>query len=155
MFARTSRGIVGVALVLACSATRTGGPPATVIPAAPPAPAVSSATMPSTIGAPLLPLPATPADPGRVYDGWRLFHIHCFRCHGFDAEGGGAPNLRESVQQRLTRQGFIVTVLGGRPDRGMPTWAEFLTPADAELIYDYVVERASGRLPPGRPTRPE
>jgi mono/diheme cytochrome c family protein len=154
MLARSTRGIVALALMLACSHSPSGGAASTSIPPAP-APPVVTATTPASSAPTLPPLPTVAADPGRVYDGWRLFHIHCFRCHGFDAEGGGAPNLRETVQQRLTRQGFIVTVLGGRPDRGMPTWGDFLTPADAELIYDYVVERATGRLPPGRPTRPE
>ncbi len=148
MILRSTATSAALAAILSCTTARTAAiPPAPAAPTVAPAPAAAATTIPA--------LPAVAADPARVYEGWKLFHIHCFRCHGFDAEGGGAPNLRETVRDRLTRQGFIVTVLGGRPDRGMPTWAEVLQPADAELIYDYIVERSTGRLPPGRPPRPD
>lgn len=153
MTLRSTAGGAALAALLSCTTARTAAiPPAPAAPdAATPAPAAATTVTAATIP----PLPAVAADPGRVYEGWKLFHIHCFRCHGFDAEGGGAPNLRDTVRERLTRQGFIVTVLGGRPDRGMPTWAEVLQPADAERIYEYVVERSIGRLPPGKPPRPD
>src|SRR3989454_2691496 len=58
---------------------------------------------------PLLLLAATAAAPARdtvrdsllvsdsVYQGWKWFHVYCFRCHGEDAIGGvspAAPDLR-------------------------------------------------------------
>lgn len=148
MHQRMTATTLSLAGLLAC----THAPPPAV--PAPPAAAVTP-SQPVTPAAPIPALPDTAADPTVVFDGWKLFHIHCFRCHGFDAEGGGAPNLRETVKHRLTRQGFIVTVLGGRPDRGMPTWGEVLNAEQAAAIYTYVVERATERLPPGRPQSPE
>src|SRR3989449_7854141 len=58
---------------------------------------------------PLPLLAATAAAPARdtvrdsllvsdsVYQGWKWFHVYCFRCHGEDAIGGvnpAAPDLR-------------------------------------------------------------
>ncbi len=149
---------VGVAGLLACrhgTPTPAAPAPAAAAPSPEPAPASPTLTGPPPVPTPppgtIPPLPAVAAPADEVFEGWKLFHIHCFRCHGFDAEGAGAPNLRETVKTRLTRSGFIVTVLGGRPERGMPVWGEVLQPQDAERIYQYIVERATGRLGPGRP----
>lgn len=88
-----------------------------------------------------------------VRSGWRLFHINCFRCHGFDAMNGSAPDLRVSVKT-LSQQAFITTVENGRPDRGMPAWGEMIPPSDALLIYDYIMARSTGALGPGKPVAP-
>lgn len=145
--------LVLLAILIEASACASGSGS---IPAGPPAPSTDSVPAPqpaSPASSTSIELPPSPADTDDVYQGWKLFHIHCFRCHGFDAEGGGAPNLRESVRLRLTRQAFVTTVIGGRPLRGMPSWVEVLSPAQAELIYLYIVERATGRLGTGTPPR--
>ena len=160
-FMLPSRPILTLALVLGLACHR-AIPEVVPAPPSPPvepvqAPAAGAAipvNLADTVAG-LPPLPATPADPARVYQGWKLFHIHCFRCHGFDAEGGGAPDLRFSVAHRLTRLQFVATVISGRPARGMPTWGEVLNGEDAAQIYEYIVERSTGRLPPGKPPRPE
>jgi len=138
----------------ACGATQSGGAPSvSPVPPAPALPSPAASGLADTSEAIVPPLPSTGSDPDTVYQGWKLFHIHCFRCHGFDAEGGGAPDLRVTVRERLTQERFIATVLGGRPLRGMPSWAEVLNAHQAADIYLYVVDRSSGRLPPGPPPR--
>ena len=66
---------------------------------------------------------------------------------------GSAPDLRVSVRT-LSQQDFIITVTNGRPDRGMPAWGEVVPPADALLIYDYLMARSNGALGPGKPVAP-
>jgi mono/diheme cytochrome c family protein len=88
------------------------------------------------------------------YEGWKMFHVYCFRCHGVDAMGGGiAPNLRHSVSSEgsVTHDVFVKTVTNGRLDKGMPTWKELLSPEQIEDLWAYVTARSSGRLAPGRP----
>lgn len=88
------------------------------------------------------------------YEGWKMFSVYCYRCHGVDAMGGGiAPNLRHSVSSEgsVTHDVFITTVTNGRLDKGMPTWKALLTPEQMEDLWLYVNARSSNRLNPGRP----
>ncbi len=88
------------------------------------------------------------------YEGWKMFSVYCYRCHGVDAMGGGiAPNLRHSVSSEgsVTHDVFITTVTNGRLDKGMPTWKALLSPEQMEDLWLYVNARSSNRLYPGRP----
>ena len=88
------------------------------------------------------------------YEGWKMFSVYCYRCHGVDAMGGGiAPNLRHSVSSEgsVTHDVFITTVTNGRLDKGMPTWKALLSPEQMEDLWLYINARSSGRLAPGRP----
>jgi mono/diheme cytochrome c family protein len=88
------------------------------------------------------------------YEGWKMFSVYCYRCHGVDAMGGGiAPNLRHSVgpEGSVNHEVFIQTVTNGRLDKGMPTWKALLSPEQMEDLWQYINARASGRLAPGRP----
>ena len=88
------------------------------------------------------------------YEGWKMFSVYCYRCHGVDAMGGGiAPNLRHSVSSEgsVTHEVFIQTVTNGRLDKGMPTWKALLSPEQMEDLWLYINARSSGRLAPGRP----
>jgi mono/diheme cytochrome c family protein len=88
------------------------------------------------------------------YEGWKMFSVYCYRCHGVDAMGGGiAPNLRHSVSSEgsVTHDIFIQTVTNGRLDKGMPSWKALLSPEQMEDLWLYVNARSSGRLNPGRP----
>jgi cytochrome c len=92
----------------------------------------------------------------KEYQGWKWFHVYCFRCHGIDAMGGTfAPNLRHSVspQGTVTHDVFLQTVTNGRPTKGMPTWSALLDSTQIEELYAYVMARSQGRLAPGRPHR--
>ena len=86
-----------------------------------------------------------------VMNGWRWFHVYCFRCHGVDALGSSiAPNLRESIKA-LPHDEFIKIIREGRPEKGMQAWNVLLDASQMEDIYQYVMERSTGRLKPGRP----
>ncbi|MDQ2766640.1 MAG: cytochrome c [Gemmatimonadota bacterium] len=88
------------------------------------------------------------------YEGWKMFSVYCYRCHGVDAMGGGiAPNLRHSVSSEgsVTHEVFITTVTNGRLEKGMPTWKALLSPEQMEDLWLYVNARSSNRLYPGRP----
>ena len=88
------------------------------------------------------------------YEGWKMFSVYCYRCHGVDAMGGGiAPNLRHSVSSEgsVTHEVFITTVTNGRLDKGMPTWKALLSPAQMEDLWAYINARSSNRLYAGRP----
>lgn len=95
-------------------------------------------------------LAVTPSE----YDGWKMFHVYCYRCHGVDAMGGTfAPNLRHSVSKQgsVTHDVFLQTVTWGRTGLGMPSWRELLDTTQMNDIYHYLLARSSGRLLPGRP----
>lgn len=86
-----------------------------------------------------------------VMNGWRWFHVYCFRCHGVDAVGSSiAPNLRESIKALLHDE-FVRIIREGRPEKGMQAWNVLLEESQMEDIYQYVMERSTGRLKPGRP----
>ena len=86
-----------------------------------------------------------------VMNGWRWFHVYCFRCHGVDALGSSiAPNLRESIKA-LPHDEFTRIIREGRPEKGMQAWNVLLDASQMEDIYQYVMERSTGRLKPGRP----
>jgi mono/diheme cytochrome c family protein len=88
------------------------------------------------------------------YEGWKMFSVYCYRCHGVDAMGGGiAPNLRHSVSSEgsVTHEVFITTVTNGRLEKGMPSWKALLSPEQMEDLWQYINARSSNRLYPGRP----
>jgi mono/diheme cytochrome c family protein len=88
------------------------------------------------------------------YDGWKMFHVYCYRCHGTDAMGSDiAPNLRHSLgpEGGVNKACFITTVWNGRPPKGMPTWSTLLDSTQINNLYAYVTARSMGGLAPGRP----
>ncbi|MEX2156373.1 MAG: quinoprotein dehydrogenase-associated putative ABC transporter substrate-binding protein [Gemmatimonadales bacterium] len=90
------------------------------------------------------------------YQGWKWFHVYCYRCHGTDALGSTlAPDLRHSVssQGSATRDAFLTTVRDGRIAKGMPSWNALLNQRQIDELYAYVKARSEGRLAPGRPHR--
>ncbi|MFL5434471.1 MAG: c-type cytochrome, partial [Myxococcales bacterium] len=90
------------------------------------------------------------------YQGWKWFHVYCFRCHGVDAMGSDlAPNLRKSVSSEglITHELFLKTVKEGRQEKGMQSWKALLDDSQIEQLYSYVKARSEQRLDPGRPHR--
>ena len=90
------------------------------------------------------------------YQGWKWFHVYCYRCHGTEALGSTlAPDLRHSVspQGTVTREVFLTTVRDGRIAKGMPSWNALLNQRQIEQLYAYVKARSEGRLAAGRPHR--
>ena len=98
------------------------------------------------------PPPMTPDQAySRIYNGWKWFHVYCFRCHGVDALGSNlAPNLRRSLGALGYRE-FMHTVKEGSIEKGMASWKQLLDDDQIEDIYYYVRARSDQVLPPGRP----
>ena len=96
------------------------------------------------------PLPDRPPVPERfgsdeqIAAGGALFHRYCSLCHGIGAISGGVlPDLRHSAMS-ATEAAFQSVVLDGvYLDKGMASFAEVLSPADAEAVRAYVVEQAN------------
>ena len=86
-----------------------------------------------------------------VYDGWKWWHVYCYRCHGVDAVGTtNAPNLTDA-NRKLSSAEFIKVVLNGVPDKGMQAWDKLLDKKQISEIHLYVRARTEKVLPPGRP----
>lgn len=94
---------------------------------------------------------ASPAE----YDGWKVFHSYCDRCHGQDATGSSfAPNLRQSVGANgMTEATFSSVVQEGRTAKGMPAFKSQVSPEQTSQLYAYLKARSTGALGPGRPKR--
>ena len=86
-----------------------------------------------------------------VYNGWKWWHVYCYRCHGQDANGSTlAPNLTDP-NVRTTLPEFLRKVRNGTPDKGMQAWDKLLDDKQITQLYYYVTARADKVLPPGRP----
>jgi mono/diheme cytochrome c family protein len=96
---------------------------------------------------------ATPANTTYqdVYNGWKWWHVYCYRCHGTDAIATAtAPSLIDP-NARLSRAAFLKVVRDGVPDKGMQAWDKLLDDKQIGQIHLYVRARADKVLPPGRP----
>ena len=86
-----------------------------------------------------------------VYNGWKWWHVYCYRCHGVDAVGTTmAPNLADPKNQRSASE-FLKLVRTGIVDKGMPAWDKLLDDKQIGQLHLYVRARADKVLPPGRP----
>ena len=86
-----------------------------------------------------------------VYNGWKWWHVYCFRCHGVDAIGTtNAPSLIDPARKLTARQ-FLRIVRNGVPDKGMQAWDKLLDDKQIGQISLYVRARTDKVLPPGRP----
>ena len=93
-----------------------------------------------------------------TYIGWRTYHGFCHVCHAQDAVGSTfAPSLVERMQESdMTPELFV-----DRMDNGftgqvgvMPPWKDNPNVSKRYVeLYAYLMARADGALPPGRPKR--
>jgi mono/diheme cytochrome c family protein len=94
-----------------------------------------------------------------IYQGWKWWHVYCFRCHGEDAMRPilpTAPDLRWALSPNganFPRDSFFNTAWNGRIPKGMPAWNVLLDSAKIQELYLYVKARSDGWLKPGRPHR--
>jgi cytochrome c len=87
-----------------------------------------------------------------VFHGYENFNSYCYRCHGQDATGSEtAPDLRNSLKMGMTEQQFLSVAMAGRAEKGMPSWAGFLSGDEIKEIYEYVKGRSLDLVPVGRP----
>jgi cytochrome c len=87
-----------------------------------------------------------------LFRGYALYDSYCYRCHGTDAtESELGPNLRHTLETGMTLRQLLAVTMVGREDKGMPSWAGFLSEEEMTSIYRYVKGRSLGLLPVGRP----
>lgn len=97
------------------------------------------------------PTAAAPDTYKSVYDGWKWWHVYCYRCHGVDAVGTtNAPSLIDP-SRKLSSAEFLKVVMNGVPDKGMQAWDKLLDRKQVAEIHMYVRARTDKVLPPGRP----
>lgn len=90
------------------------------------------------------PLPRPPflrASEAQVSEGRRLYGETCNRCHGDNAVGG-VKDLRFMTAERHAQFNDIV-LKGTLAERGMASFADVLTPAQAEAIHAYLIARGN------------
>lgn len=73
------------------------------------------------------------------FETWRS--AACERCHGPNQEGMVGPSLIESLKT-LSKDQFKTTVIGGRPEKGMPNHPQLEPKIDA--LYAYLKCRSDG-----------
>jgi cytochrome c len=95
---------------------------------------------------------ASPKVTKAVFRGYELFNSYCYRCHGQDATGGQlAPDLRRSLNAGMSPREFLAAAMAGKKEKGMPSWAGFLSEAEVNQIYQYAKGRSLELVPSGRP----
>ena len=79
----------------------------------------------------------------QVARGEAIYGKRCGLCHGFDTVSANiVPDLRRSGFL-TSPEGWQAVVIGGAlAPRGMISWKQFVTPAQAEAIRAYVGEQA-------------
>src|SRR5881394_3071528 len=104
--------------------------------------------------APLDPPPPLTASADTVARGSFVYGQHCAICHGVGAvSGGSTPDLRH--MSSATHAEFDSIVLGAsRADRGMVSFSDVVTPADAEAVHAYLIKRARDERGPQSPPTP-
>jgi mono/diheme cytochrome c family protein len=99
---------------------------------------------------PVLSAQATSTTYRDVYDGWKWWHVYCYRCHGTNAVATSlAPDLIDP-NRKLSNAQFLKVVREGIPDKGMQGWDQLLDPKQINQIHLYVLARTDKVLPPGR-----
>jgi cytochrome c553 len=98
------------------------------------------------------PVPQASSDVYKnVYNGWKWWHVYCYRCHGMNAVGGNlAPNLIDP-NEKITLKDFLIRVKSGSADGTMQPWDKLLDDKQITQLYYYVRARRDKVLPPGRP----
>ncbi|HXP83843.1 MAG TPA: c-type cytochrome [Bryobacteraceae bacterium] len=87
-----------------------------------------------------------------VFHGYQLWNSYCYRCHGTDATGSQlAPDLRHSLASGMKQPEFLSVTMTGRKEKGMPSWAGFLSEKDVADVYRYAKGRSLDLVPVGRP----
>jgi quinohemoprotein ethanol dehydrogenase len=85
--------------------------------------------------------PADTADAATVTRGRDLYAQTCAQCHGGEARGG-IKDLR--MMSPATHAEFMAIVRGGtRAERGMVSFADTVSEADAQAIHSYLIRRAN------------
>jgi mono/diheme cytochrome c family protein len=132
MITNTTRALLTGAVALFLAAVAGSGP--------------VNGPLPSTV----LSAQATSTTYRDVYDGWKWWHVYCYRCHGTNAVATSlAPDLIDPAR-KLSNAQFLKVVRDGAPDKGMQAWDKLLDTKQINQIHLYVLARTDKVLPPGR-----
>jgi mono/diheme cytochrome c family protein len=86
-----------------------------------------------------------------VYNGWKWWHVYCYRCHGTNAiRTTLAPDLLDPYAQFPLAE-FVKVVQNGSANGQMQAWNKLLDEKQITQLFAYVKARADKVLPPGRP----
>ena len=86
-----------------------------------------------------------------VYNGWKWWHVYCYRCHGTNAiHTTLAPDLLDPYEQFPLPE-FMKVVQNGSANGQMQAWSKLLDEKQITQLFVYVRARADKVLPPGRP----
>lgn len=93
-----------------------------------------------------------------TYVGWRTYHAFCHVCHAQDAVGSTfAPSLLGRMRESdMTKELFDERLHNGFTGQVgvMPPWKDNPNVSKRyDELYAYLMARADGALPPGRPKR--
>lgn len=77
---------------------------------------------------------STAAPPDPESEGARLYVANCAECHGVDAAGLKASNLRTGLDA-----GYVAATMTDGVE-GMPTYTDTLTPDQIRTLADYIHE---------------
>ena len=86
--------------------------------------------------------PRIELSPERVAHGRAVYYQYCVNCHGMGVKASGLyPDLRFATKE--VHEQWTSIVLGGiRHAKGMASFADALSLADAEAVHAYVIQRA-------------
>jgi mono/diheme cytochrome c family protein len=98
---------------------------------------------------------AADEDSQRLARGFQALRaMDCARCHGRDYDGFVGPSLLAAVRDG-DRARFDRMVLDGDAARGMPGYrSQPAVASELDAIYAYLVARARGDIPAGKPGAP-
>ena len=89
-------------------------------------------------------LPPSTGTPAQIAEGQALFGRNCQVCHGANAAGGGVvPNLQRAPVLANADAWKSILIDGALKDRGMVSFAQVMTPAQAESVRLYVIDEAN------------
>ncbi|MAJ59792.1 MAG: PQQ-dependent dehydrogenase, methanol/ethanol family [bacterium TMED88] len=83
------------------------------------------------------------ASPETIENGRALYNTYCSVCHGGNAVSGGlVPDLRYRIGA-LAPAWRAIVIEGALVEAGMPGWAPFMSPEEADEILAYVAHEAT------------
>ena len=101
------------------------------------------APLPASTGADAA-LPPSTGTPAQIAEGRLLFGRNCQVCHGANAAGGGViPNLQRAPMLGNADAWKSILIDGALKDQGMVSFAQVMTPAQAESVRLYVIDEAN------------
>jgi glucose/arabinose dehydrogenase len=93
------------------------------------------------LAATLLSANAFAAQPAALASAHKLYQANCAQCHGKDLEGAAGPNLADDtwLHGQPTRANLMRVISQGVADKGMPGWANKLSPAQIGQLAEYLM----------------